>query len=512
GYTAKLQFLAKEGGWCYGSKTRKRLFFIRPLTQEAKKKLEEILSPERRETEETSLKFSNWSFEEMEAFKEGKGSHSICYELSFWSDLAKWLFLLQEEGKPYELSFEQGEKRSLPDSVRIHFDDLDVWFYLSEVSWPFLIPSLSTVHSPLQLFEQEQRFEKAEYDPIKKEIRFRLKNREKKGPGNQGTPVGEWLFVETQGFYRKTESSLFQKQKIDEKEIGPLLSSAHRELAPFIPIHAEGCKARYQLKFDPQGNLHIDCYLFENGDLHAPQSAIFFPWVYLDGKGFYLVEDWLFDGKEKTIGKGEMADFINRHRVFLHQFPGFQTHLGSLESHLVYRMTDTQTLLFEAELTFPEQYEGARHFDEWVYIPGFGFYLKRENTGRLPLHPGLVVEKEAISSFIASHNEELEQVQGFFLAESPIESSGLEVGLNEQEQILIVPKWHYKEGIDPLHIEFFGDYLYLKGKGFSEIPTASKLPERFRNPLVIPSSQEGAFLAYELEPLRPYILRIDSRM
>ncbi|OHE77897.1 MAG: hypothetical protein A3F67_09210, partial [Verrucomicrobia bacterium RIFCSPHIGHO2_12_FULL_41_10] len=337
-------------------------------------------------------------------------------------------------------------------------------------------------------------------------------NEEGEKDSREGYSVGEWLFVKDQGFYRRAESPLFQKEEIEEKEIGQILSSAYQELTPFLPIHADGYKARYQLRFDLEGNLHIDCYLFEGGDLQAPTSVLFFPWVYLEKKGFFLVEDWLFEGKEKIIPKGEMADFINRHRVFLHQFPGFQTHLGSLESRLVYRMTEEKGLLFDAELAFPEQYEGASHFDEWVYILGFGFYLKRENTGRLPLHPGLLIEKEAIPSFIASHKEELEQVHGFFRSQCPVQSSGLEIGLNEEGLISVVPKWVYKEGIDPSKIEFFGDYLYFKGEGFSEIPTASKLPERFHHPIVIPQSQEGAFLSYELEPLRSYILQIDPRL
>ena len=68
-----------------------------------------------------------------------------------------------------------------------------------------------------------------------------------------------------------------------------------------------------------------------------------------------------------------MADFINRHRHWLHQFPGFQIHLGSLESHLTYSFTEEGSLSFGARIDFPEQFEEAIDLDEWVYIRGRAF-------------------------------------------------------------------------------------------------------------------------------------------
>ncbi|HSX27067.1 MAG TPA: DEAD/DEAH box helicase, partial [Chlamydiales bacterium] len=163
-------------------------------------------------------------------------------------------------------------------------------------------------------------------------------------------------------------------------------------------------------------------------------------------------------------------------------------------------------------LNFPEEYEEIHHFDEWVYIKGQGFYMKKESAGRLPLHPGLHVSKEEISSFIATHKEELEQVQGFFSSDPIVQKIGLMVRLNEEGQISISHKVEYAPGIDPGKLKMFGEYVYLEGRGFSEVPAAFRLPERYRESSVIPASQEAAFLAYELEPLKPYILEIDSRL
>src|SRR5687768_1039903 len=117
------------------------------------------------------------------------------------------------------------------------------------------------------------------------------------------------------------------------------LSEAHKDVQKVLRGFREPLKAHYRLLFDAEGNLDIEVDVFEPGDLQQTRSACFVPWVYVDGKGFFLVEDWLFDGKEKVIPKAEIADFINRHRLWLHNFPGFQTHLGSLESHLIFRLS-----------------------------------------------------------------------------------------------------------------------------------------------------------------------------
>ncbi|MDE3047525.1 MAG: DEAD/DEAH box helicase, partial [Verrucomicrobiota bacterium] len=128
------------------------------------------------------------------------------------------------------------------------------------------------------------------------------------------------------------------------------------------------------------------------------------------------------------------------------------------------------------------------------------------------LHPGLKVPASEISSFISAHKEDLEQVQGFYNPNMPIQKNGLYLTLNDEGLIAIFPKMEYTPGVDPMSLTRFGDFLFQEGKGFSEIPPAARLPERYQHPMVIQEPQEAAFLAYELEPLRPYILEIDPRL
>ena len=61
----------------------------------------------------------------------------------------------------------------------------------------------------------------------------------------------------------------------------------------------------------------------------------------------------MFDVPEKIVPREQVADFIDRHRHWLHQFPGFQIHLGSLEAHLTYSFTDEGSLLSAPRSIFP---------------------------------------------------------------------------------------------------------------------------------------------------------------
>jgi superfamily II DNA or RNA helicase len=493
------------------SKTKKRLFSIEANAPKTKKRLTGIIAKRPLETEETSIKFSNLPAEEMAAYRAGKASHALRFELSFWSDLAKWLMALEEAGETYEIVFE-GE--GLPRGVSVKFPGLGIWFYISDVNWPWIIPALATVASPLQVFDREdESIEGVVYDEQRRCLIIRHRGKKPLGESDfTGVPVGDWLYVEGKGFYRRRYEPFLSQAEIPSDQIAAALTQSSKTLQKFLPIHAEKRSCQYRLRFDKEGNLHIELSVLESGDLASERAACFVPWAYVPDRGFYLLDNWLFEGKEKVVPKAEMADFINRHRLWLHAFPGFQTHLGSLESHLTYRLSLEGELSFDAELSFPEEYEETHHFDEWVYIKGQGFYMKREARGRLPLHPGLHVPKEEISDFIHAHKEELEQVSSFYSAELPIQKTGLNITLNEEGLISILPKMNYAHRVDPKSLKRFGDYVFVEGKGFSEIPHAARMPERYQEPTVISPSQEAAFLAYELEPLKPYILAMDPRL
>ena len=489
------------------SNTGKILFSISASDPKSVKRLELIVMEKEPETEATSLKFSNWSPEEMAQFRANQATHSLRYELSFWSDLAKWLMFLTEEKEPYRIEYEGSP---IPHTMKLQWTHLHLQFYISEVHWPWIIPTLNDAGSPLRVFEAgDKTIEKIIYNEQVKALYITHKKGVQSEEVPSGYPVGDWQYVESVGFYHKKSDSLLQNHVIEAGKIGEALSH-FLDLQKFLPISLEPVKGSYHLYFE-RNEFHVDLYVFSRGDLQAPLAADFPPWVYLPGKGFYRVEDRLFEEKEKVIKPQEMSDFINKHRVWLHNFQGFQTHLGSLESQLVYRCSE-EGLIFDASVSFPQEYGESFHFDEWVYIRGQGFYRSKENPGKTPLYPGLRVSKEDVGSFIASHREELESLERFFTSEPILQKMGVSIQLNGEGSIVIEPKREYAAGIDSKRLKFFGDFIYLEGKGFSEVAVSNRLPEKFSHSFIVPSSQETAFLAYELEPLNPFIVEMDSRL
>lgn len=506
GYDANCLTKKREGLYASSSKTRKLLFSIEAKTAAAKKRLQGVVGKRVQETEETSLKFSNLSSEEIAQYRKGEASHALRYELSFWSDLAKWLMFLEEDKTPYTLSFE-GE--GIPNELTVESSELKVWFYIPEVWWPELIPALPK-ESPLKVFDQEdESVEAVEYDPTSRSLKIRHKEGSARIEGEvRGIPVGDWFFVPGKGFYRQRLDSFFQQESVPEEQIAEVLSRSAKTLQRYLTIQDNPVAAKYRLSFDAASNLHVELYVFEPGENNV---ALFPPWGYVAGS-FVLLQDLLFAEQEKIVLKADVSEFVSRHRLWLHQFPGFQTHLGSLEAHLTYSLTPEGNLVFEAELDFPEQFEETVDFDEWVYIKNSGFYMKKESRGRLPLHPGLVLKREEISSFLSTHKEELEQVHRFFASESIVVRTGLVIGLNEEGLIVVTPKMEYLPGIDPAQVKMFGDFAYFPERGFSEVPLAARLPERYCAPVIVTAAQEATFLAYELEPLKLHIIEMDPRL
>jgi len=505
----------EDGSIVCRSKTKKKLFSISFKTTEARQKFQEIATEKPAETEETSLKFSNLSSEEIAEWKKGNANDELCYELSFWSDLAKWIMALTEKKSHYTIEFKEIPSQ-LPREMTVDFETFELWFYIPDASWPSLIAALGSVESPLKVFDvEDELLQNAVYDEEKRSLLFTRKT-----PSTEekedifGQAVGkEWVYIPHKGFYRKNPEKLFSEGEIRKGRIADVLTAGHETLKKFLNIDPQRTAPKYHLEFDTDGNLHIELYVFSYGDLTHPLSECFFPWVYLaERKAFCKLETWMFEEKEKVIARPDVAEFINQHRLWLINFPGFQTHLGSLEARLTYEVSSERKLIFSAKLDYPDQFGEMVDLGPWVYLKGQGFYMKKENRSRFFLHPGLTIEASAIAPFIEAHKEDLEQVENFYSSLSPLIKLGLAISLTEEELIAVTPHWEYTEGTNPEDILLFGHFIYQKARGFFEIPPSMRLPERYQEKTVISSSQEASFLAYELEPLKPWIDQIDPRL
>ncbi len=501
------------------SVTGKKLFSLKGLQAKGKKQLQEILFKRAVETEETSIKFSNLPPEELALWREGKPSLHLQYELSFWSDLAKWMMAMQEEGEKYTIEFEEDGKE-LPHWIHIHFPYLSVSFYIAKVNWPELIPALTRVDSPLPVYEfQDHKIEAIRYDVKQQQLQIKrgaLKAGAKEEEAlAQGIAVGEWLYIPKRGFFPKQFDPIFKQEIIAKEKIGAVLQKHPLIIQKYLSgakIHLSSVKAQYLVRFDQEDNLHIICYVFEPGDLQHENSAYFGSWVFLLGKGFYHLDNLLFDGVEKIVPRAQINDFINRHRVWLGGFEGFQTHVYTIESQLNFIVTKEGYLRFEASI---EQVAGGEElidFGEWVYIRGKGFFAKRIGRGESHIRPGMTIHKAEISSFIRAHQEELESLKGFFSMRCPLESSGLEIFLNEDKRIVVRPHFQFVPPYQASQVQIFGDYTYLEGEGFCEIPYEKRLPEAYVKERIIPLADEAYFVLYELDTLKAFIFSIQREL
>ena len=494
------------------SKTQKLLFSVLALRPEAKKELDAMILHRVEETEETSLKFSNLSLDEIMKWKEGKASHPLQYELSFWSDLAKWLMLLQEKNEPYRIEF-TGE---VPPRIKVYSDEIELLFYVAEANYGEIIPSLITVDSPLKVHSYAgKKIKQIFYDEEKSTFKIQTDEEEVEGEIKvKGHEMGEWIYVPKDGFYPKRADPLMKRDEIAKDEIASFLTqytTLFQKHLKSIKIHTDPVPVQYQLFFENEC-LHIQLYLFQPGDLQKSKAGFFVSWAYLPSRGFYRLDEVMFEQPEMIIPKEKVAEFVNRHRVWLHQFKEFQTHFGRLEAHMTYEVGEKGDIQFSAELDFPEEFDTFFDFGQWIYIKNQGFYMKKESKRCLPLCPGLVIAKEEVSRFIETHKEELVQIPGFFASHSPIHKVGLAVHLEEDETIKVSPSIEYEEGYTEKNVRLYEDFSYVQGEGFFRLSVLFKLPERYQKESLIPESQESFFLNYELEKLHPFISELDIRL
>lgn len=520
GYSNSSVTVKKKCHYTIDTSRGKTLFWVKGKTPPACKRLEQILEERRKETEETSIKFSNLPQEEITLWHEGRPSAQLQYELSFWSDLAKWLMILQDKGEDYQIHIGYSHKQ-IPQSIHIIFKEIELEFFLPEAYLQYLIPSFATLEFPLKVHGlQGEGIERIYYDQTSKSLVIEAKeslkgSKAEKNPiPKKGHLIGDWLYVPKEGFYAMGEHALLMNPILK----GEKISQALNEHLPVIESYLEGTQVHedplevsYNIFFDDQWNLHISTFVFDFGDLTKPHSAYFGDWAYLEDKGFYRLEGIRFEDMESIIPRSRVSDFVSQNRSWLNTQEGFATYLISIESHLTYHLDEKNTLSFESRTEYKEGAETI-DFDNWVYIQGQGFYQKSTPHLGLPLHPGVKVDEHGISLFIRMNKEELEGVSHFFSSRSPVSKIGLNISLNDDEVISTFPQYELLPEYRDSNLKFFDDYVYTPEEGFHELPIDPKLPERFRRQYEVSPENQEVFLEFELEQLKEFAFDIDKRL
>lgn len=495
----------------------KSLVEIEATTKGSQNHLNALLFKRPKETEETSLKFSLLPQEEIMLWREGRPSFDLRYELSFWSDLAKWMQLLQEEGKNYQITFSYSSKQ-LPQGISISFPGLKCKFYISFAQLPLIIPTLAHVNSPLKVYAPSL-IQKMEYLPEEKSFVLHREGEklQRAGPSDQKgiIKIDEWLYVPKVGFYSHEKDQLLSQDRISFPDI-PLFLQNHSTLIEQTLSKTKFSKEihlpSYHLSFDTEDNLIIEAYLFERGDLQRTQSLLFGHYVYIEDEGFFQIEDLFLNQLKTVIPKEEISHFIAQNRVWLSAQEGFATHLTSVQVQLNYQMSEPCILRFDSEIGSLGAVCEAKDFGEWLYVPGEGFYAKHFALVGGTILPGTKVEPNDIGLFLHMHQEELEQIKGFFTSSCPLLAIRLKIQLTKDQAIAITPSVELLPGYQEKDLKFFGDFVYVPDEGFSPIPSHLRLPEQYRRPTTILQKQIEFFLSQELPSLRPFIEEIDPRL
>lgn len=507
----------KEGRYICRDATGNIIFSIQGKNPEVLAHLENMLFQRREETEETSLKFSNLSEAEIALWEQGRPTPQLRYELSFWSDLAKWLMILQEEHHPYEIEIDYSEKK-LPNHLSVSFPEIFVEWKLFEEFFPSIIPSLMSVKSPLIVrTESTERVEKIIYDKQDKCFVVIEKKDKKDFHENlnhpNGVDFGDWTYVPGEGFYSKQHC--FSKNSEDLKNVEKLLNEHSHTIKEFI----SGCVIRevpvavsYALSFDDNWNLHLQSYLFSKGDLSAEGSQEFGEWVYVDNRGFYRWEGRYFDEIETVISTEDVPAFISQHRTWLNSQEGFHTHLNPLSADLNYYVNEDNYLVFSRNLSYQDENIVTKDFGHWIYVSGQGFFSKASTQILLPVRAGMSVSPDQIAVFIRNNREDLQTVKGFFSPRSPVATSHLNIQLMSHERISITPEYDLLPDYLDKSVRFFDDFAYIEGEGFHEMFGDTRLPERFRQALIIDSDHMVSFILNELEGLIPFANYVDPRL
>lgn len=517
GYESHILTSEKEGVYEASSQTGKTLLQIKALSPKAEEQLKEIIAHIHEETEETSLKFSNLSSEELLLWKQGRPTPELRYELSFWSDLAKWWMFLEEKNDPCKIDF-LFDEQGLPKGITLAFSEVKAAFYVAEANWPLVIPALKTIQSPLPVFEmQGHKIQNIRYDAEKKAFLFDFQklNKEKELPKGKTFSLGTWIYEVGVGFYPQKPDHFLEKGFIPTEKVSfflqkylPLL----KEHITNVYICASSVVPKYKLYFSSDMTLHIDMYLFEEGDLQKKSSAFFLPWVYLEGKGFYQIEDSIFPSSEMQIPREEIPEFIDKHRFWLHGYEGFQPHVSSVEAKIGYFVDEKGNLHFTTLLEMEQDSAGILDFGSWIYIRGRGFYAKASSRTGMYIKPGLLVPKPDLSRFIRKHKEDLETIRDFFARTCPITHIGVTIVINERGKIVVKPEHTFLPEYQKKKVHILEEYTYVEKEGFAEIPFSLRLPDLYQNEKEIDTDFEPYFLSYDLSLLEPVTVFLDPKL
>lgn len=467
----------------------------------------DLLKPKPEETEETSIKFSSLSEDDLERWRTGRPTLRLRYELSFFSDIAKWFFSHQEANAPIAVKFYPHQ--TLPQAVEITCGDVQLD---AKVDILPLVSTLNTVDANIRLLEEsEVTLDRVDFDAKSGSFIFHAAARPQ-AKQDAGIPCGQWLYLPSKGFLSVAAKPKSQTVKKEKEEIIRLFTESLALLKEHlkVPIIEELQEVQYAIYFDAKKRLHIEAFLHHKHDLE--KTHVWGDWAYLNGE-FVKLAPRKFEELHFVVEHEALGAFLMAHRLWLSQFAGFCVHVAKLEEQILYELDQMGNLTFRSVLQKLDSAKKCLDLGDWLYTEGDGFYVKNFTEDNPPLPFGRQIPRHLVAEYIRHHLELLQAVPNFFALQNPIGAVGLKIGLKKKGIIEILPEYSWQAAGDCDKSFFYDEFVYVADKGFYRLPPEQR-PVHLAREISATDPQAWSDFFQELLPKlkQQYQCKVDSRL
>jgi superfamily II DNA or RNA helicase len=444
-------------------------------------------------TEETSIKFSEASEEEIEAWRKGSATGHLRYELSAFSDLAKHLFLLSEQS-PCLFRFE--EDGGLPCRLECTFGtkacSLPVLDQLGAVL-ETLPPDRTT---PSLEFYGGKTIKDVTADTKRRALKVSLEGNDLDLSSAIPVPDSDWFYVSGVNFVKRAPKSSWIVSAPDQ--VAQILDT----IVPSAPP----VEAQYHIDVQQNEGLNITPYLRTPGDLD--KAIVWGRWVWLKNLGFRRLLPLRFPGFVYTVSIEDLPEFLSANRLWLREMPGFVVHEHPHQEVVTYEVDSNGALIFHAT-SGREEERSVIELGSWSYIANEGFFVC---DGEPPVPYEMPIPPHRVPEFVKREAVWLREIPGFFADRSPITSVGVEVRFVRGE-VRLSPRFEWEKPCYASEALLYDDIGYVSTVGFFPLPPI--LAEQNLNRTYSPQDRESWDLFFltqlpELQHILP--CHVDGRL